>query len=269
MCFKVTNRTDSRVVLDEMGAEKLLGMGDMLFLAPGTSQLLRGQGTYLSDDEINSDRRFREHRRAGLRERAGHAQAEGRKRRSDLDRAARRAAIRCMKAPWRSWLREGRGSVSLLQRALGIGYGRAARLIDFMAEDGIVGHYAGSQAREILISMEDWERMKAGDTGESAPASPASGGRKSPGVTSSPSKPRTAPEVFSAPAATKRKNKVVPEPWEEEPSEEEEVVAEEFDESNESESLWEQEEKKSELDETGADAEEIDFEEIDQRRETA
>ena len=54
-------------------------------------------------------------------------------------------------------IRERRGSCSLLQRALGIGYGRAARLIDFMAEDGIVGQYNGSQARDVLISLEDWE----------------------------------------------------------------------------------------------------------------
>jgi S-DNA-T family DNA segregation ATPase FtsK/SpoIIIE len=53
-------------------------------------------------------------------------------------------------------IREGRGSVSLLQRALGVGYGRGARLIDFMAEDGVVGQYAGSQAREVLITMEEW-----------------------------------------------------------------------------------------------------------------
>ena len=57
-------------------------------------------------------------------------------------------------------IREGRGSVSLLQRALGIGYGRAARLIDFMAEDGIVGNYNGSQAREVLYSPEQWEQVK-------------------------------------------------------------------------------------------------------------
>ena len=68
-------------------------------------------------------------------------------------------------------VREGRGSVSLLQRALGIGYGRAARLIDFMAEDGIVGPYNGSQAREVLISVEDWERMQtAGAAAETLPA---------------------------------------------------------------------------------------------------
>ena len=53
-------------------------------------------------------------------------------------------------------IREGRGSVSLLQRALGVGYGRGARLIDFMAEDGVVGQYAGSQAREVLLTMDDW-----------------------------------------------------------------------------------------------------------------
>ena len=54
IAFQVASRTDSRVVLDEMGADKLLGNGDMLFLWPGTSTLMRGQGTYVSDDEINS-----------------------------------------------------------------------------------------------------------------------------------------------------------------------------------------------------------------------
>src|SRR5690606_24801027 len=59
-------------------------------------------------------------------------------------------------------IREQRGSVSLLQRALGIGYGRAARLIDYMAEDGIVGTYKGSSAREVLLSPEQWDQMKHG-----------------------------------------------------------------------------------------------------------
>ena len=58
-------------------------------------------------------------------------------------------------------IREGRGSVSLLQRALGIGYGRAARMIDYMAEDGIVGDYNGAQAREVVCTMEEWEQAKA------------------------------------------------------------------------------------------------------------
>ncbi len=66
-------------------------------------------------------------------------------------------------------VREERGSVSLLQRTLGIGYGRAARLVDFMAEDGIVGEYNGSQAREVLLSPADWDRMQ-GQEPEAEPA---------------------------------------------------------------------------------------------------
>jgi S-DNA-T family DNA segregation ATPase FtsK/SpoIIIE len=66
-------------------------------------------------------------------------------------------------------VREGRGSVSLLQRALGIGYGRAARLIDYMAEDRIVGQYAGSQAREVLITPEKWAEMTGQEPEEVAP----------------------------------------------------------------------------------------------------
>ena len=159
ICFQVASRTDSRVVLDEMGADKLLGNGDMLFLWPGTSTLLRGQGTYLSDDEINrviaavatSEPQFVKEL-VQLKTTASEGAAEGgAKKFADRDELYE-AAIDVV-------VREGRGSVSLLQRALGIGYGRAARLIDFMAEDGIVGQYNGSQAREILISIEQWAEM--------------------------------------------------------------------------------------------------------------
>ena len=69
-------------------------------------------------------------------------------------------------------VREGRGSVSLLQRALGIGYGRAARLIDFMAEDGIVGQYNGSQAREVIISLEQWAEMSGSGSVKPVAAEP-------------------------------------------------------------------------------------------------
>ena len=58
-------------------------------------------------------------------------------------------------------IREGRGSCSLLQRALGIGYGRAARMIDYMSEDGIVGEHNGANAREVICTMEEWEQAKA------------------------------------------------------------------------------------------------------------
>ncbi len=165
ICFKVVNKTDSRVVLDEMGADRLLGKGDLLFLPPGTSTLVRGQGTYASDNEI---RRIVEHLECDpcfapelVQLRGGVREGEG----NLMDRL--RARDDLYEAAIEVILREGRGSVSLLQRALGIGYGRAARLIDFMAEDGIVGAYNGSAAREVLYTPEQWASLK-GSSGDRA-----------------------------------------------------------------------------------------------------
>ncbi len=155
IAFQVASRTDSRVVLDECGAERLLGNGDMLFLSPGTSLTQRGQGTFVSDDEIgrvmatvgtNEPQYAKE--LVNLQPAASSdspAKGPTAKDRDELYEAAVEVVIR-----------EGRGSVSLLQRALGVGYGRGARMVDFMAEDGIVGQYAGSQAREVLMTMEEW-----------------------------------------------------------------------------------------------------------------
>ncbi len=157
ICFKVTNKTDSRVVLDEMGADKLLGKGDMLFLQPGTSNLIRAQGSYASDEEIAGvvthlecdpcyDPELMTLETSG---RGGGDLAERVRSRDELYEAAIEVI-----------LREGRGSVSLLQRVLGIGYGRAARLVDYMAEDGIVGGYNGSNAREVLYTPDQWAALK-------------------------------------------------------------------------------------------------------------
>jgi len=164
ICFQVTSRTDSRVVLDEMGADKLLGNGDMLFLSPGTSTLLRGQGTYISEQEIKSVVDF-----VGTTEPQYDAelvslQPKGDEAPKDVDRQRDELYEQAIDIV----VREGRGSVSLLQRAMGIGYGRAARIIDYMAEDGIVGVYNGSQARGVLISPEQWERMREEWAGASA-----------------------------------------------------------------------------------------------------
>ena len=157
IAFQVASRTDSRVVLDENGAERLLGNGDMLFLSPGTSQILRGQGTFLSDEEIGrvmatigtSEPQYAAEL-VNLQPAGAAADGEGKAASSPKDRdELYEAAVEVI-------IREGRGSVSLLQRALGVGYGRGARLIDFMAEDGVVGAYAGSQAREVLITIEEW-----------------------------------------------------------------------------------------------------------------
>lgn len=169
ICFQVASRTDSRVVLDEMGAEKLLGKGDMLFLQPGTSTMVRGQGTYASDRDIaqvvsylETDqpayaRELIQLNTAGKKPRGGDGES------GDLLEQLRERDEMYPEAV-EIIIREQRGSVSLLQRALGIGYGRGARLIDFMAEDGFVGPYNGSNAREVLLKMEQWEAMKAGET---------------------------------------------------------------------------------------------------------
>jgi len=158
IAFQVASRVDSRVVLDEMGAERLLGNGDLLFLWPGTSTLLRGQGTYLSDDEITSVIDF-----VGTTEPQFAKELVALKPKSD-DQNKTGALLKNRDELYESAvdivIREGRGSVSLLQRALGIGYGRAARLIDYMAEDGIVGEYNGSQARDVLITLEQWADMQ-------------------------------------------------------------------------------------------------------------
>jgi S-DNA-T family DNA segregation ATPase FtsK/SpoIIIE len=162
ICFQVADRSNSRVVLDEVGAERLLGKGDMLFLQPNTSTIVRAQGSWPSDDEILrivgrlevEDPQF-DDELLNLEQRSeggdGPVPAGGLKKRDPLYEQAVEVVVR-----------EGRGSVSLLQRALGIGYGRSARLIDFMAEDGIVGTYNGAQARDVLISPEQWAQMRGG-----------------------------------------------------------------------------------------------------------
>ena len=164
--FQVASRMDSRVVLDEMGAERLLGNGDMLYLAPGTSHLTRAQGTFISDEEMMevidffSDQEPEyniELAQISASATGGSGDPSDRTNRDDLYEQAVEIVIR-----------EGRGSVSLLQRALGIGYGRGARLIDYMAEDGIVGDYNGSQAREVLYTIEQWEALQAGHELEEA-----------------------------------------------------------------------------------------------------
>ncbi|HEY1603001.1 MAG TPA: DNA translocase FtsK 4TM domain-containing protein [Pirellulales bacterium] len=160
IAFQVASRTDSRVVLDEMGADKLLGNGDLLFLWPGTSTLIRGQGTYVGDDEINQIVDF-----VGTNEPEFVKELVQLKPASPTEEestGAPRSRDDMYEAAVDIVIREGRGSVSLLQRSLGIGYGRAARLIDFMAEDGIVGTYNGSQAREVLVTLEQFQTMSSG-----------------------------------------------------------------------------------------------------------
>ena len=149
--FHVFSKVDSRTILDQNGAEKLLGKGDMLFLPPGTSKLARVQGTYVSDNEIKNVVDYL--KQIALPEFSPELKVwQGSLKGNDAV-----AKDELYEEAIRIVLETQRGSVSLLQRRLEIGYSRAARLIDLMAEDGIVGEYKGSQAREVFVELEVWE----------------------------------------------------------------------------------------------------------------
>lgn len=152
MAFRVASRMDSRIVLDQNGAEVLLGQGDMLFLPPGAHKLIRAQGTYVEDNELHrvisyvcdqGEADFHPEL-VGMRSKSAGSPA-------DRDPLFARAVEVVLESK--------RGSVSLLQRRLTIGYSRAARLIEQMADADIVGDYKGSQAREVIITAEQWAAM--------------------------------------------------------------------------------------------------------------
>ena len=159
--FQVASRIDSRTILDSMGAEKLLGQGDMLFMTPGASKFTRAQGAYISDTDIQHvldfvvDKAEPEFQRELVQIRTDDEPLDG-----DESLLAFGADDGLYNQAIEIVLEHQRGSVSLLQRRLGIGYGRAARLIDQMAEDGIVGEYKGSQAREVVLTLEQWQALK-------------------------------------------------------------------------------------------------------------
>ncbi|MFW6133095.1 MAG: DNA translocase FtsK, partial [Planctomycetota bacterium] len=166
--FRVASRQESRIVLDQNGADVLLGRGDMLFLEPGTSNLIRAQGTYIDDSEIHGI--VKALRKAGgepqynpelMRLGSSSSATDGARKRDELFDDAVEIVLGAQ-----------RGSVSLLQRRLSIGYSRASRIIDQMADAGLLGDYKGSQARECLMTLEDWQTYKASvaadQSGESA-----------------------------------------------------------------------------------------------------
>lgn len=153
MAFRVASRMDSRIVLDQNGAEVLMGQGDMLFLPPGESKVVRSQGTYLEDEELHrvledlaqkAKPQFH-HELTRLRPKTD---GSGGERDPLFDKAVDIIVA------------SRRGSVSLLQRKLTIGYSRSSRLIEQMAEAGLVGDYKGSQAREVLITEKEWNAIK-------------------------------------------------------------------------------------------------------------
>ncbi len=151
--FKVAGRVDSRTIIDRNGAERLLGQGDMLYLPPGTSAVTRAQSTFTSDKEVRKVCRFlRKEVRPEFSqefERFIEGGGDGGEL-AGADDDLFDEAVRII-------LESQRGSVSLLQRRLGIGYTRASRLMDLMADKGLVGAFKGSKAREVYCTLEEWE----------------------------------------------------------------------------------------------------------------
>jgi len=148
--FKVASKVDSRTVLDMNGADKLLGRGDMLFVEPGTAKPVRAQCSLISDKEIERITGF-------IKAERGPEYLEG------IIEGQKKTAFKkfekdeVYEEAVRLALQTRQVSVSILQRRLGLGYTRAARLVDMMEDDGIVGPYQGAKPRGILISLEEYQ----------------------------------------------------------------------------------------------------------------
>ncbi|OCL27175.1 cell division protein FtsK [Orenia metallireducens] len=151
--FSLSSQADSRTILDTGGAEKLLGKGDMLFSPVGSNQPKRLQGAFISDKELQQvvsfvrDQKKPEYAEkiAKIKEKNVEIELE-----DDRDELYEKAVELVVKH---------RASISMLQRKLRIGYNRAARMIDRMEKDNIVGEHQGSKAREVLVEEEDLEQI--------------------------------------------------------------------------------------------------------------
>jgi S-DNA-T family DNA segregation ATPase FtsK/SpoIIIE len=151
VCFATTSQVDSRVVLDTPGAEKLLGRGDLLFMPPDSSKLIRAQGCFVSDQEIKRITQFWLEKSAQEAEQQAEEEIpwkeELEKQNDDRDELLDDAVDLIQDSQ--------RASTSYLQRKLGIGYPRAARIMDALHEEGYIGPpVSGGRSRDVLIDEE-------------------------------------------------------------------------------------------------------------------
>ena len=161
IAFQVASRVDSRTILDGNGAETLLGQGDMLYLPPGVGKLTRAQGVFVSDEELfrvvdftkaEAEPQYHDDLLGPVI--GGNNGAVDVSSFDDLFLQSGEAIIE-----------NQRGSVSLLQRKFGIGYGRASRIIDQLESVGLLGQFREGKAREILLSMEEFRAKFGGGSG--------------------------------------------------------------------------------------------------------
>ena len=171
IAFSVASAMESRIILDTMGAEKLVGKGDMLYAPIGSGKPLRVQGCFVTDGEVEAVAEYvKEHYVADysqevLEEIEKKAQQTGKKPSSVSDPEPSDEELEgdeMLPAAVEVILETGQASVSMLQRRLKLGYARAARIVDEMEEKGIVGPFQGSKPRAILITKEQWQAQKGG-----------------------------------------------------------------------------------------------------------
>ena len=146
--YKVTSRVDSRTILDAMGAEKLLGKGDMLFMPPGTHRLLRIHGAMVSDEEIEKIISFiKEQKKPTYKEEIFEVTATDKEKSEETEEYDERydEALALV-------AKDRQASISYIQRRLRIGYNRAASIIEMMERDGVVGPSDGVRPREIYVN---------------------------------------------------------------------------------------------------------------------
>jgi S-DNA-T family DNA segregation ATPase FtsK/SpoIIIE len=164
IAFAVSSQVDSRTILDGAGAEKLLGMGDMLFMPVGAPKPIRIQGTYVKDAEIsrvlefikkNGVTQYDETMIANMEKHTtqekGNGKDESGSEENDSDPMFKQAVEVVIDA--------GQASTSLLQRRCKLGYARAARIMDEMEQRGVIGPYEGAKPRAVLISRQQWLEM--------------------------------------------------------------------------------------------------------------
>jgi DNA segregation ATPase FtsK/SpoIIIE, S-DNA-T family len=159
IAFAVSSQTDSRVILDQNGAESLLGQGDMLFRPASESRPARIQGAFISEEEV--EKLTEQWRRQGepelheelLEAVEGEEEASGEDFDPDADDLLGEAIATVVQL--------GSASTSMLQRRLRVGYTRAGRLIDMMERRGVISGYEGSKARQVLITEADLPRVLA------------------------------------------------------------------------------------------------------------
>jgi S-DNA-T family DNA segregation ATPase FtsK/SpoIIIE len=174
IAFRVASKTDSRTILDQNGADALLGNGDMLFLPPGTSEPVRIQGAFVSTADTDRLTAWYQERQSALEEAEVEYEMPGPGSEADVLEIVRSHELEeateealepdgpkdwdeLFKAAGEVCISHDQGSTSLLQRKLRVGYGRAARIVDQLHEAGVLGPPDGTKPREVLMGLDDFE----------------------------------------------------------------------------------------------------------------